>query len=84
MQIKRVRLEAEGADIGLETAKLLFAHLDPSAPVAQAPDRAREIYDRLRCMATQDEASISIARARADTLAAPFKPGESGVSPRIR
>jgi hypothetical protein len=84
MQIKHARREVDGEDLGLEAAKLLFEHVDGAAPPAQHADRAREIYDRIRSLANQRETSGTVARARADTMAAPFKPGESGVSPKAR
>ena len=84
MQIKHAPREVEGVDLGLEAAKLLFEHVSGSAPAAQHAERARDIYDRIRSLANQREASGTIERGRAETVAAAFAPGESGVSPKIR
>jgi hypothetical protein len=71
-------------DLGDETARLLFAHVDPSTPAEGHADRARDIYDRLRKLAAVSAESSAMERARADTMEAVFKPGESGVSTRVR
>ena len=85
MPIKHVRREADDVDVGLETAMLLFECVGASVPADQHAERAREIYDRIRRLASQREtASGNIARGRAETVAAPFEPGESGVSPKVR
>ena len=83
-QIKHARREEPLADLGLETAQLLFAHLDTAAAPEKHADRARDIYDRIRRMASQSAESAAMVRARADTIEASFKPGESGVSPKVR
>ena len=81
--MKLPRREEVVVEVGLETAQLLFAHLDSGAAADQHAARAREIYDRIRRMAVQTAESTVMARARADTLVA-FSPGESGVSPKVR
>lgn len=83
-QIKHSRLEDVHTDLGAEAARLLFAHVDPSTPAEGHADRARDIYDRLRKLAAASVDSSALARARADTMEAVFKPGESGVSRRVR
>lgn len=83
-QIKHPRREEAQADLGLEAARLLFAHVEPGAAPEGQADRAREIYDRIRRLAAEAAESNAVARARADTMEAVFKPGESGVSTRVR
>jgi|JI10StandDraft_1071094.scaffolds.fasta_scaffold1349037_2 hypothetical protein len=83
-QIKHARREDPQTDLGLETAQLLFAHLDAAAAPEAHAERARNIYDRIRRMASQSAESAAMVRARADTMEATFRPGESGVSPKVR
>lgn len=83
-QIKHARREDPQTDLGLETAVLLFAHVDAAAASEKHAERARDIYDRIRRMASQSAESAAMLRARADTMEATFKPGESGVSPKVR
>ena len=82
MQIKHPRRDPESVDMAAETAALLFAHVEATGSVEQHTARARDIYDRIRSLAVQREVSGTMERARAATIAAPFKPGESGVSPK--
>lgn len=83
-QIKHARREESPGDLGLETARLLFAHVEPATPAEGHAERAREIYERIRRLAAEAAESNATARARADTMEAAFKPGESGVSTRVR
>ena len=84
VQIRHHSVELDAVAVGLETAKLLFAHLEPGSAEAQHADRAREIYDRIRKLASDGEATATSERARADTMAAPaFKPGESGAATKV-
>lgn len=83
-QIKHARKEEPQADLGLEAARLLFVHVDPSTPAEGHAERARDIYERLRKLATDSAESSAAARARADTMEAVFKPGASGVSTIVR
>lgn len=83
-QIKHPRREEAESDLGLETARLLFVHVEPGGPSEGHAERARDIYDRIRRLAAAAAESNAVARARADTMEAVFKPGESGVSTRVR